>query len=305
MLVTKKSLNENPTLTTRGKMAAEFGADIFISFHSDASGSKDRRGVHIIGSLSKPDSKSLGLKLVNEISKAIGIPVRDFDPFWTRESSTRPSYDHYTVLDWASNYVRKGGKRGTDVKNPFLIEIGYHTNPEDVKRLKDSSLDEAVAHAVADAVGLPKPKSEDELYRVQVGAFKEKDNAERLSKVLIDDGYPTYMVQGSDGLWRVQVGAFSNFDNAKGLNDKLEEDGYPTYMVGGIFDPDPAPEKNDDFVVLVTVSRLNVRSGAGTRYRIVQTVKYNDRYTITDVRGNWGKLKSGVGWIYLPHTTRI
>ncbi len=34
------------------------------------------------------------------------------------------------------------------------------------------------------------------------------------------------------GLYKVQVGAFSNYDNAKNLSNKLKKDGYPTYIVG-------------------------------------------------------------------------
>lgn len=49
--------------------------------------------------------------------------------------------------------------------------------------------------------------------------------------------------------------------------------------------------------VKVIVSSLNIRSGAGTKYNVVGTIKDKGTYTITKTSGNWGYLKSGTGWI--------
>ena len=62
----------------------------------------------------------------------------------------------------------------------------------------------------------------------------------------------------------------------------------------------PAPtvsNKNDAFVIKVTVDSLNVRKGPGTSYAVVTSIKKGEAYTIVEVNGSWGKLKSGVGWI--------
>lgn len=55
--------------------------------------------------------------------------------------------------------------------------------------------------------------------------------------------------------------------------------------------------KPAEFKVKVKVDELNIRSGAGTDFPIVGVIKDNGTYTITDTSGNWGKLKSGAGWI--------
>lgn len=47
----------------------------------------------------------------------------------------------------------------------------------------------------------------------------------------------------------------------------------------------------------VVCNELNVRKGPGTNYGINQVVKKNEVYTIVEVQGTWGKLKSGAGWI--------
>ena len=56
------------------------------------------------------------------------------------------------------------------------------------------------------------------------------------------------------------------------------------------------------FKVKVIVDALNIRSGAGTEYKINGTIKDKGTYTITKTAkskdgGTWGYLKSGAGWI--------
>lgn len=62
---------------------------------------------------------------------------------------------------------------------------------------------------------------------------------------------------------------------------------------------------SDGHKVKVTASALNVRSGAGTKYKINTVIKRNEVYTIVEVKNGWGKLKSGAGWICLKYTTKI
>lgn len=58
-------------------------------------------------------------------------------------------------------------------------------------------------------------------------------------------------------------------------------------------------------LVKINTDVLNVRAGAGTRYKVVTTVKRGEVFTITQTQGNWGKLKSGAGWINLNYTINI
>ena len=62
---------------------------------------------------------------------------------------------------------------------------------------------------------------------------------------------------------------------------------------------------NSSYIVKITADVLNVRAGAGTSYKIVTTVKKNEAYTIVETKNNWGKLKSGAGWICLDYTKKI
>lgn len=65
------------------------------------------------------------------------------------------------------------------------------------------------------------------------------------------------------------------------------------------------PKAGVAYKVKITASSLNVRRGPGTRYQIATTVKKNEVYTIVEENGNWGKLKSGAGWISLNYTKKV
>lgn len=61
----------------------------------------------------------------------------------------------------------------------------------------------------------------------------------------------------------------------------------------------------ESYKVKVTATVLNVRAGAGTSYRVNTTVKKGEVYTIVAEDGNWGKLKSGAGWISLAYCKKV
>lgn len=56
---------------------------------------------------------------------------------------------------------------------------------------------------------------------------------------------------------------------------------------------------NGEFKVRIISDTLNIRSNPSIKYPIVGEVKKDEAYTIIDVTNNWGKLKSGAGWISL------
>ncbi|HLE78060.1 MAG TPA: SPOR domain-containing protein [bacterium] len=62
-------------------------------------------------------------------------------------------------------------------------------------------------------------------YRVQVGAFLRRENAEARVAQLVKDGFDAYINQSS-GLFKVQVGAFKERENAEKLADQLRALGY-------------------------------------------------------------------------------
>lgn len=67
------------------------------------------------------------------------------------------------------------------------------------------------------------------LYRVQVGAYSKKANADAMLEKIKKAGFDTYMVQ-VDGLYKVQVGAYSKKSNADAMAAKLKASGFDTYI---------------------------------------------------------------------------
>ncbi len=67
-------------------------------------------------------------------------------------------------------------------------------------------------------------------YRVQTGAFSQKDNAVALEGKLKAAGFDTYVVQ-SNNFYKVQVGAFAIKAYAEATASKLKAAGYDTYII--------------------------------------------------------------------------
>lgn len=66
-------------------------------------------------------------------------------------------------------------------------------------------------------------------YRVQAGAFSNRENAENLLQMLLADGLPAFLIY-QDGLFKVQIGAFAKLTNAVNMERRVRELGYNTYI---------------------------------------------------------------------------
>lgn len=97
-----------------------------------------------------------------------------------------------------------------------------------------------------------------------------------------------------------QIGAFSNLENAK----KACKEGYSVFDIEGnvIYTP---TKSNESFLVKVTASGLNIRAEANADSTIKGVIRDKGVYTIVDTKDNWGKLKSGKGWINLKYTKKV
>lgn len=69
--------------------------------------------------------------------------------------------------------------------------------------------------------------------------------------------------------------------------------------------PSTPVSNTNSYLIKVTTDALNIRSGAGTNNPIVGCIRDKGTYTIIETQGNWGKLKSGAGWICLDYTNKI
>lgn len=61
--------------------------------------------------------------------------------------------------------------------------------------------------------------------------------------------------------------------------------------------PKPSGNLKTGLYRIISEDGMNIRSGPGTNYGIVGTVNKGEAFTMTQFSGDWGKLKSGKGWI--------
>src|SRR5690606_24208962 len=171
--------NQDPSLSERGKKSK--GYDMFISEHSNAFNGK-ARGVVVFYSLQRPGDKAHAQALSKAISTLMDTPDRGAA---TREYPNKPGVDYNGVYRAAASF---------GCPNIFLVENGFHDNPQDEAWLKQDSnlrkLAQVQADVICNILGVkpqpqpqpqPQPPSDGEtLYRVQVGAFKNKEYADNM-----------------------------------------------------------------------------------------------------------------------------
>lgn len=58
------------------------------------------------------------------------------------------------------------------------------------------------------------------------------------------------------------------------------------------------------FTISVLVDNQKIRKGAGAKYA-VNGYTGKGTFTITEAKGHWGKLKSGLGWVYMKNSSKV
>lgn len=177
VLMTRNSITDNPSLTERGNLAVTEGCDVFLSIHSNA-GVSSAYGVEGYYSVKTPIARGLLEGLCNAVR--LNLPASKVRRVTTKLSN---GVDYYGVL-----------RSSARVKYSMLIEQGFHTNKKELACIKLDEWHKVVAEkqarVFADFFDLKlkteKPKV---LYRVQVGAFSKKENAEKLANELKAKGY--------------------------------------------------------------------------------------------------------------------
>ena len=149
-----------------------------------------------------------------------------------------------------------------------IIEVAFHDRREDAWWILDNIelIGIELAKGICEYFGIDLSLPEDSFYRVR----KSWDN-------------PTS-----------QIGAFLKLNNAKRLAENNL--GY------NVYNSDGNAIYPTNFLVKVTANGLNIRTGSGINYDIVDVIRDKGTYTIVKVEGDWGKLLSGVGWINLNYT---
>lgn len=174
VILTRNNQAKDLAVYTRG--TASKGCDLLLSIHSNACGTES---VDYPVAIVQLDGKgtALGKKLADSVHKVMG--TKQAGKTTTRKGNNG---EYYGVLRGAAAVGTLG----------IILEHSFHTNTRAAKWLSDdgnlAKLAEAEAEIIADYFGVKKT-----LYRVQVGAYSKKANAEAMLAKLKKAGFDGYI----------------------------------------------------------------------------------------------------------------
>ena len=208
---------EDVALATRVREANSWGADVYVSIHHNA-GVAGGKGGGIVAYSCPGSTAGAALRdaLYKELIALTGLVGNRYDGTLT-----------------ANFYVLKYSNM-----KACLLELGFMDSSTDIKVILTNDYARKCARAIVNVLvkdGNLKKKattgtsSAKTLYKVQLGAFSVKANAQKLEKELEAKGYEAYITVKND-MYRVQLGAFSVKANAEKLEAELEAKGYQAYV---------------------------------------------------------------------------
>ncbi|MBS4195316.1 N-acetylmuramoyl-L-alanine amidase [Lederbergia citri] len=221
-------------LKARTDAANSWKADVFVSIHANALAGKWHTGGGIetfVYKTNPKEARALATKVQAELIELTGLRNRG--------------------VKTADFHVLRESKM-----TAILVECGFMDNREELALLKSDDYRRKCAQAIANGLiaqyGLkrkkvvvtptkpapvkpqstapkPTPAKPTKLYRVQIGAYSKKANADAEAAKAKRAGYTPYIaVEG--GLYKVQIGAYSVKANADKVAAELKKKGFSVFI---------------------------------------------------------------------------
>ena len=176
VVVESREGDTNPTLRERSNKANTNKVDISVSIHVNAYTDSNAQGFEIF----HYSGSNRGKQLATCVQKSV-ISAK----LYTKNRGLKTNSLHMT----------------REVIAPaILVEMGFITNKADRDIIINKSEEMAIAitkgilsYYETDYIKEKEQTTGDKLYRVQVGAFRERTNAEKLANELKSKGYSTYI----------------------------------------------------------------------------------------------------------------
>ena len=283
------------TINQRDDEAKARGCTDYLAGHSNAGGGGKGQGAVAFYHPNHPETKVLAEALVAELNAIC--------PYKENRLNQVPNgmapYGGYGLGE-----IREPEKKGL---KPVLLEVDFHDNPLPARWIIDTKpgIADAIVRGIVKAYKL-QPVAKPEPIPIPVPTQAVKPLA-GMVKVIYD---------GADGL---NVRTSPDFgDNVSQVVHKGEvftvtgitADGKLYRLKSGLY-----LTTSDKYVVFteapagyrvkVAAAALNIRKGPGTSYPVVGVIRSGDVYTIVEEKSEWGRLKSGVGWISLSYVDKI
>lgn len=250
--------------------------------------------------------------IANTLVGVSGLPLRRV--FQRRNNSG---------TDWYFMHRLTGNVETVIVEYSFMDHRGDHNwylNKENFYKageavVKDVCKQIGVTYRAPKSSSLPAlnlPVVSGTLYRVQVGAFGERKNADAKQEQLEKANVETYMIQ-DQGLFKVQVGAYSKKENAESKAKEVEKLGFDTFITTA--SGSPAHGTNDENVEEVAVSAPSdavsvsikpedkvVLNTSATNYAVGGPIPANRKgktYTVHQTRPGQVLLREIMSWVHV------
>lgn len=204
------------SLSSRTNAANKWGADFYLSIHINSGG---------------------GTGFETYRYSDVGRPTSTYQEKIHEKTLEQVDFKNRGIKQASFHVLR-------ETKMPaVLTENGFIDHSDDTNKLKDSSFIESIAigHAngIASAFGLTrKPVSAvnstvptiNNLFKVQIGAYRDEINAEQLANKAKAKGFQIYLAH-EDTLFKVQIGAFSNRVNAEEMVKRAKKAGFDASII--------------------------------------------------------------------------
>jgi N-acetylmuramoyl-L-alanine amidase len=209
--------DQTVSLTARTNAADSWGADYYLSIHINSGG---------------------GTGFESFIYPGAGQTTLKYQKY-IHEQVLRQSHLRDRGLKQANFHVLRESNMPA-----ILTENGFIDHKNDAAMLKNISFINSLARGHVNGIAevfclskkLPKHSMQSSqslksaLFRVQIGAFKDRNHAERQKNEAKAKGFTTYMNQ-MNGLFKVQIGAFAVRRNAEELLKTAKQAGFEAVIV--------------------------------------------------------------------------
>ena len=187
-VVCSRTKDENDDVYEEVKEANASGCEIAVSFHANAGGGDGFEAFYYSTSTKGKKLAQLGEKYVKELGQnSRGVKVGDHLYFVRKTNMTAVLFESFFLDNNKDNdigdTVEEQRAFGVAYAKAILeyLGISYTNTPQDT----NTTVNEAIT----------KPQTQDKLYRVQCGSFKEKKNAESLKERLKNAGFEAIIVE--------------------------------------------------------------------------------------------------------------
>jgi len=209
--------DETVSLTSRTNAANSWGADFYLSVHINSGG---------------------GTGFESYVYPRVGRPTKTYQEHIHNKVIEQINLRNRGLKEANFHVLRESHMPAVLTENGFIDNSGDAANLKNVdfiERLARGHVNGIVASFQLSKKVQPRPSQPTNppangLFRVQIGAFKDRNNADTVENKAKSNGFQTYVKQ-EDGLFKIQIGAFTDRGNAEELVKRAKAAGLDATII--------------------------------------------------------------------------